>query len=179
MKETGIIMSGNHPTLILDGRKTQTRRTNGLKEINQNPDDWLTSNHYVDKDWIFLLKSTGEPKWVKCPYGQVGDRLWVREAHAYICNPDPESDDGVVLYKASADEVQLGIYKWRPSIHMHKWASRITKETALLRVERLRDISAADAQAEGGYTVAEFIQLFLKINHLPNDANPWNWVIGW
>lgn len=88
-----------------------------------------------------------------CPFGQAGDRLWVREsfAHIYRGNAAPASrrpDD--VAYMADGLTPDASVYgSWKPSIHMPRWASRITLEITGLRVERLQDITEADAIAEG------------------------------
>jgi len=88
-----------------------------------------------------------------CPYGPTGDRLWVREnfAHIYHDNSLPERrsfED--VAYMADGYGIDIGAYgSWKPSIHMPRWASRITLEITSVRVERLQDISEADAMAEG------------------------------
>ncbi len=180
MKEYPIIMSGNHPKLILDGIKTQTRRV-----IKPQPK--------VTLSW----KTDGI---IKFPYGQVGDRLWVRETHyrwgLWAKNGIAKAGRQKWTFKAvsntvgglrfpdnnppfgSNDRTLMGWHK-RPSIFMPRWASRITLEITEVRVEHLRDISEADAKAEGGYTIEEFIDLFIRINHLPADADPWNWVLGW
>jgi hypothetical protein len=132
---------------------------------------------------------------VRCPYGQPGDRLWVREAWSR------DEEDGALFYRADvgtgneADDWQRNIYegasgyRWKPSIFMPRWASRILLEVTAVRVERLQDISEADAIAEGapwaacgapqeGSHKAGFAQLWESING-PNswDANPWVWVI--
>ncbi len=192
MKETPIIMSGNHPKLVLDGTKTRTRRV--IK-----PQPRLMGNQFAIKYYnspkIGVTEEGAVPQtWLEygCPYGQVGDRLWVRETHkftafgfalnAYIEYKDGEKKDVTTYIKDGTmvyNQGQPNEHKWRPSIHMPRWASRIERIISLLKVERLRDISEADAQAEGGYTIEEFITLYLKINHLPEDADPWNWVIGW
>ncbi|GAF80987.1 unnamed protein product, partial [marine sediment metagenome] len=77
MKETGIIMSGNHPKLILDGLKTQTRRTWGLREINANPDYWRVRPSGWQGIWEFYASdpTSDSARLKSCPYGQVGDRL--------------------------------------------------------------------------------------------------------
>ncbi|MGA7781148.1 MAG: hypothetical protein WCA85_26045 [Paraburkholderia sp.] len=137
----------------------------------------------------------------KCPYGTPGDRLWVREtfAHMYRGNAAPETrcDDDVV-YRAdgfSHDEYAYG--SWKPSIHMPRWASRITLEVTGVRVERLCDISEQDAAAEGmvprwpdGVEIRHdcssnmcrdlFRTLWDGLNAGRGygwDANPWVWVV--
>ena len=205
-KETGIIMSGNHPTLILNGEKTQTRRTYGLEEINRYPDRYSKPmiNQGVDGNWYawFLDKESSIPMGAKCPYGGLEDLLWVREtwavhwmfddlkpskiipSGAYFTN-DLIVKDSSRWYKASGDEPVSGACvashkgKWRPSIFMPRWVSRVERIIVLSRVERLRDISVADAKAEGGYSAEEYILAFLQLNHLPEGSNPWLWAIGW
>jgi len=192
MKETGIICSGNHPKLILDDLKTMTRRTRGLEKINECPDDWKLwygeQGKNVRNGWLRLCKADMQPVDIKCPYGQVGDRLWVMETWSVTkeWNDIPPSLLNQFLdihYKDGSFTHEIHAFfeqgKWRPSIHMPRWASRIERIITLLRVERLRAISEADAKAEGGYSIEEFIELFLRLNHLPKDVNPWNWVIGW
>ncbi len=124
MKETGIIMSGDHPRKILDLLKTQTRRTYGLEKINENPDLWIKATPVSHTDlWRFEGKDN-ELLIVKCPYGQVGSRLWCKQNYfildEYLLG---ESD---ILYRLTDDriyailtmEVQDGRYKtdnWSPS----------------------------------------------------------------
>lgn len=129
MKERPVIFNSEMVRAILDGRKTQTRRI--AKADN--------SNHLLG-----------------CPFGQVGDRLWVRETfaafdadwkhpgkpHDLRAGPWPN-----VVYPASVAKIPDGTC--RPSIHMPRWASRITLEITAVRVERLNDISEEDAEAEG------------------------------
>jgi hypothetical protein len=86
----------------------------------------------------------------RCPYGQPGDELWVRESWEW--NGDlpvfEQIRSGKVWYKADPKSTNPSI-RWRPSIHMPRWASRITLEVVSVRVERLKDISEQDALAEG------------------------------
>ncbi len=186
MKETPIIMSGNHPKLILDGIKTQTRR--------------VIKKDIVTKNAIASIIRGGELGFTNCPYGQVGDRLWVREKALYwtggaggtsgvVYTDDSQiphllEDNNTLLMARETTNILegepvLGKWQWKPSIFMPRWASRIERIIILLRAERLRAISEADAKAEGGYTIEEFIKMFLHLNHLSEDANPFNWVIGW
>lgn len=126
-----------------------------------------------------------------CSYGRPGDRLWVRETHSFV--PDSEEPAGCsqVLYAASGE----GPYgKWRPSIHMPRWASRILLEIVSVRVERLQNISEADAGTEGvqewargacaagnplGLTNVGYFSKLWEQTYGPEswDANPWVWVV--
>lgn len=131
---------------ILAGRKTQTRR------IVNGSTDMLECG-------IFPL----EPELTKCKYGREGDRLWVKETAIIApkrfaddpdgsCIQDADGDPRYIQYTATHPNTEAaGWYKLKktPSIFMPRWASRITLEIVAVRVERLQDISEADAIAEG------------------------------
>jgi len=194
MKETGIIMSGDHPRKILDNLKTQTRRTYGLEKINEFPDAWTlapTGHDEEKKAWLFWQKYTGQGFYIKCPYGHIGDLIWGREAWA------KHPRFGTLLYRADGEKYEdafgYGIWKptWTPSIHMPRKASRISRPISLLRPERLQDISWDDAVAEAvscelTLTADDPIEAFAWVWDSLNakrgygwDKNPWVWVIGW
>lgn len=193
MKERPILFSAPMVRAILDGRKTQTRRP--VKGASGQPYTGDVTNFGT------------------CKFGQPGDRLWVREAWG-ITNMTRLNDGArhdQVTYRAGklvhrsediptpidfsnwptswADDFIPDNKKWRPSIHMPRWASRITLEITGVRVERLQDISERDAWAEGcegfdddvsggksGYS--EFAELWESINGPGSwDANPWVWVV--
>lgn len=135
---------------ILNGEKTVTRRI-------VNPD-------WVQSDRAPLETSAGEFYfWCsgtrKCPYGEPGERLWVREAwiaDAQVNSIAPRelSQGEPIFYPADGHLRQAGCSmisrgKCRPSIHMPRWASRILLEITAVRVERLQDISDEQARAEG------------------------------
>lgn len=139
MKERGMLFSGSMVMALLDGRKTQTRRivkNHNFSIVNGRP-------HYAKLDGSFY----------DCPYGVAGDRIWVRETWSgprleeRARNPKHPMD--VVTYRADAGRHEQEVTSWRRSIHMPRWASRITLEITEVRVERLQDISEEDAQAEG------------------------------
>lgn len=151
MKERGILLSAPMVRALLEGRKSQTRRV-------------LRPGQRVEVDrqgypFVAVRHSCGwERRVVPCPYGQPGDRLWVRETWAGW----PNADGSVtVAYRASCnnDEFDLvesdgalarvEVVRWRPAIHMPRWASRITLELTDVRVQRAQDISQEDAMAEG------------------------------
>jgi hypothetical protein len=102
-----------------------------------------------------------------CPYGTPGDFLWVKEGHGFMWDDDlfacvvyradgtkmkptglSEEDGYCFADLAERGDAECG-WKWRPSIHMYRWASRITLEVTEVRVERVLDISKEDAIAEG------------------------------
>ena len=133
MKARPILFSTPMVKALLDGRKTQTRR------IIKNPDDGVsTCISENDNPPVFCF--TKENRWIPrpCPYGKVGDILWVRETWGI--------KDNKILYAADAGEKPA---RWSPSIHMFKDNSRLTLEITNVRVERLQEITEIDAIAEG------------------------------
>lgn len=128
---------------ILEGRKTQTRRV-------VKPPFEFVGKTLMRPDGTGGLVCTYRSPYL-CPYGIPGDRLWVRETwaapHAYDGMP-PRMIPGEVNWHYAATEERGGLL-WRTSIHMPRVACRITLEVVSDRVERLHDISEADAIAEG------------------------------
>ncbi|MFZ5667986.1 MAG: hypothetical protein ACOY4K_00690 [Pseudomonadota bacterium] len=165
MKARPILFSGPMVRALLDGRKTQTRRivkpqppaeeaffgstfgldraiADGIKMYSQN-DYGRLPKHPTDWELIGsvgVARNAGFPKRYRCPYGQPGDLLYVRETWA-------SDGQGGVRYYATDDVHELR--RKRASIHMPRWASRLTLEITDVRVERLQDISEVDAIAEG------------------------------
>jgi len=214
MKERPILFSGAMVRAILAGTKTQTRRV--VKHCITGPNlpanifDW---HHQKTGDWLgahgggieFGMTSAAR----LCPYGQPGDRLYVREAWAF------DEEDNRILYRSDDNEETkewdqaraesgLSKYRWRPSIHMPRAVSRILLEIVSVRVERLQDISDADAIAEGiernaeyptlwkrgdlhgdqnimkstGFPKLAYRSIWEQINgHESWSANPWIWVV--
>ncbi len=170
MTERGMIFNAEMVRAILAGRKTQTRRimkvqpesnqlgllliTDSTKHSDIGKYHWAesnaTGNHVRSK--LFL-----------CPFGAVGDRIWVREgffpAPLEMQSEPPRKTmwniayrDGMQMEKLAPAEYNPTIYnyeRWTPSIHMPRWASRILLEITDVRVERLNAISEEDARAEG------------------------------
>lgn len=161
MRDHPIIFSAPMVLALLAGRKTQTRRL-AWRDPLPVPDDardyWLARGAKVsgadDTDTRLA--------WMPSPWQRVkpGDRLWVREnwkpvpASAYRCSegvqqtPNPGDPDEAAVYGAGWDR-STGGAPWRPSIHMPRWASRLTLSVTDVRVQRLQEISEADAEAEG------------------------------
>lgn len=160
MKETGIIMSGDHPLKCQDGSKTMTRRV--IKKPNWfggNPKSTIGSGGiYSMGDISAEIKYYNEhgPNPRGCPYGQVGDRLWVREKYAIKPQYDKLSVTEVVELYGKPQDIWYDSLtecfwtgKTRPSIFMPRWASRITLEITEVRAERVQEISEADVIKEG------------------------------
>lgn len=190
MKERPILFSAPMVRAILGGTKTQTRRI-----IKPQPEArW---NHVGGSAFCTGGHDRGDDcdgdVVLSCPYGQLGDRLWVRETWA-------KQPNGQAIYCAdlNSDGVSRWAATWKPSIHMPRWASRILLEIVSVRVERLQDISEDDAQAEGiayserfcGYCIGEaehfnshdprqsYFSLWEAINGAGSViANPWVWVV--
>ena len=173
MKERPILFNGDMVRAILDGRKTQTRRM--VKHIPDlgDPDSWCHKSN--DKAFAEIVGDYAR----YCPFGKVGDRLWVREA---FVKPDHGEDN--IAYRASEYE---DTFRWTPSIHMPRWASRITLEITDVRVERLQKIDDRSAGQEGAMyykysgpycdsAKMVFKQLWDSI-YKNWDENPWVWVV--
>lgn len=216
MRERPIRLSAHEVRALLAGTKTQTRRAFSERTMKMMRDAAALGevSHFMaegrlEKHDLAYIKQFS-------PYGQPGEQLWVRESWAVgniydsvppskICDwlsPGTKHEKAPcgVAYPASGGCVGL---KARPSIHMPRWASRITLEITGVRVERLQDISEADAWAEGLETaegeldedaifamargmpgrtfeaaVPSFAVLWESINGAGSwDANPWVWVV--
>jgi hypothetical protein len=187
MKERPILFNGEMVRAILDGRKTQTRR------IIKAP---VLCNHEYRWKWnqngeFYRFDTDNYPEVaggfdIRCPYGQPGDRLWVRETWAM-------SGYERVEYRAfPADGTDFrSVSKWKPSIHMPRKYSRISLLVKDNRVERVQDISVEDIIAEGLSTTLrdhdacchlkeQFQLLWDSISEKRVygwSKNPWVWVV--
>jgi len=215
MKSRPILFSAPMVRANLEGRKTQTRRM--VKGVT------ITKRffHHGENQISFMCKegigwcSTETAFLEKCPYGVPGDELWVKETLHWKCTRLDEhcTESGHVYAATPPDDWVVEFVDQKllpkrniPSIHMPRWASRLTLRVLSVRVERLQDISEADCKAEGiteraaavgrdggvwfteggerfyeeiGYRVA-YRQLWESINGPGSwDANPWVWVIGY
>lgn len=211
MTERPILFSGPMVRALLDDSKTQTRRVVKPQfaadaiPVEMPATDpaggWVVPGH----SGVWWCDAAANPDDVRrCPYGQPGDRLWVRETHAPRVDClgawDRSMQEGFnrmgaedICYSATTTPRDW-VGKWRPSIHMPRWASRITLEVTGVRVERLQDISDSDALAEGvdewrrgacssenpyGYSPADYFRLLWSQINGPDSwgADPWVWVV--
>lgn len=226
MKERPILFSAPMVRAILDGSKTQTRRiVKGVKHfpefgsavgmvggawrygspaglgLAERGDCWSVT---LDADHLKRMCTQEAYGWgagAGCPYGPPGDRLWVRETwstHACFDGVPPAKLTTRSLHYWADGEIKTG--KGRPSIHMPRWASRITLEITGVRVERLQDISIQDAKAEGAWgpddSIVDKVATYFGIDVLAANprlafqmlwesingpdswqANPWVWAI--
>ncbi len=190
-REKPILFNAEMVRAILDGRKTQTRRI----MFPKNPPP-------TDQRFIYDAQGLGRVEReykgtpvvteyydVRCQLGDAGGRLYVREAWGRDCLlAQPfcfeRKHKECIVYRADAmtsEGKRSWNGKWRPSIHMPRWASRLTLEIADVRVERLLSISDADKLAEGATPDVPFGTVWKKINTKPGirwEDNPWCWVIG-
>lgn len=201
MKERPILFSGPMVRAILEGRKTQTRRVVKRTDSGRVKAVGSARNWHLD-----------DPNAIKaCPYGLPGDRLWVREAWAVEKSLDRLAPskfhrwatwfkaDGAYLANTPTRGFHTGRPKgkWRSSLQMPRWASRITLEITDVRVERLNAISPVDTWAEGvefeilaGPAMSKSTSLMIEgVNAFRNlwesingpgswADNPWVWVVS-
>lgn len=217
MKDRPIIMSGPMVRALLAGTKTQTRRVikpqpdyRGPRGCMDDPTCWGWESEGGQHIGI-VPPPPGDTSYDQHyqPLYQRGDRLYVRETWGVGTRPDPiqgwrdgieyradeaylqgEWDDLPLRSVVTPDGVCLGDYeqRWRPSIHMPRWASRITLTVEHVKIERVQDISGDDCIAEGawpsdkrelgksGEAIKAFCALWGSLNAGRGygwDANPW------
>ncbi len=201
MGERPILFSAPMVRAILEGRKTVTRRVvRDAKPLAADVTDfggWVANDAAVLEEGVRALRR---------PYGEPGDRLWVRETWGVLYESTARDD------KEAIEDARRGMpwacityptrslhtaspTRWRPSIHMPRWASRITLEVVDVRVERLNAIDEDDARREGfdanPYALADgtideamsitardnFAALWDSLNgdRAPWSSNPWVW----
>ena len=223
MKERPILFSWAMIRALLAGTKTQTRRVVKPQPVKSSgthrgyplalmANDWAWPHPRTSGATTISNRPNGPLGWeIHCPYGQPGDRLWVRENGWERPERTPnmmrEGADTWDRYYFDADgyddpadreQLRQWGFKRRHSIHMPRWASRLTIEITGVRVERLQDISEADAIAEGVTAVSSggvtlftttgvncfqtakdaYAALWESINGPGSwDANPWVWVV--
>lgn len=210
MTERPILFSDPMVRALIGGRKTQTRRAvkPQPKSIGYRP---LLSFNQGRAEFSFGPddRDARGLRWWRCPYGQPGDLLWVREAHAIVPRTAFAASEGVQQTLRPGDDHDAAIYRvgwdrsrpsggWKPSIHMPRWASRLTLEVTDVRLERLADCSETDAVAEGVewcapgmWSVAPnlpiignnprdvYFDLWAHINGEASRAsNPWVWAVS-
>ncbi len=195
MRERPILFNGAMVRAILAGQKTQTRRV-----MKHQPQSVLVPGV---GPMLAVQKAKGTDRWLwpnardqvigECPFGKLGDRLWVREAHAIFPTHGQRRTDGRrwgpwdgLPTTVSADGKQIAYYRsgfdrcdpgrWRPSIHMPRWVCRLVLEITAVRVERLHAISEADAIAEGAPALPETSELRWQhyVPHARGFINLWN-----
>jgi len=207
MKETGMLFTSPMVRAILEGRKTQTRRV--VKGVGHDNCIALRKPRKT-KAGVFT-HAMDAPKLGLCPCGKPGDRIYVRETFVQGYKEDPETG-AVRYYDEEGNDIPMTTWyratdggitwcdddgwetnvPWKPAIHMPKALARIWLEITGVRVERLQDISEADALAEGARfelasidsvrigATASFLSGFRNIWESTGgdwDANPWVWAI--
>ncbi|WP_213160011.1 hypothetical protein [Pseudomonas aeruginosa] len=186
-RERPILFNDQMVRAILEGRKTVTRRV-----MKPQPTPSKSGGHYwpcnVHQSMLHVERElqNGEGCWcglaeAACPFGEPGDRLWVRETFADIgCR---------LTFRADLEDgAHCSVTRWTPSLHMPRWASRILLEITAVRVERLHDITPNQCIAEGAWrekdkelgrgqeAIAAFADLWRSTGG-DWDANPWVWVV--
>lgn len=208
MKQRPILFNGAMVRAVLGGSKTQTRRM--MKHQPPFDEQLLTrlfhttvidrNGYYQPGKEVFGAYTT-DGEWTStCPYGEVGDQLWVRETWRTDDSLNDKSpsmfSNWPVKYEADGKELAHGAFfgntngKTRVSIHMPRWASRITLEITKIRAERLQDITEENARAEGasgGYgAIPNYQHSATPLEHFKHiweatggdwGGNPWVWVI--
>lgn len=210
MIERGMIFNSKMVCALLDGRKTQTRRPVKFPVHDKTLGCELAGNELAGElsEGNYLNSAFGKPGdrlWVRETWAILGNEDgccidWEEN----LCKADERS--AARIYRASCEQ-RTGNYglrsipddadwkphtkdhqfegAWRPSIHMPRWASRITLEITGIRVERLRNMTQEDARAEGVIAASGPMEAGLAFRELWDSiygveswqTNPWVWVI--
>lgn len=188
MKDKPIIFSPPMAKSVHDGSKTVTRRLDGLKQINENPDNWDLSNAGTDPEAnLFTFRSTfrntnGDISYltIKCPFGPAGRKMWVREKHCIAPDTVKVIYFADYLPDASGMETTVSLMggRWKPSIHMFRADSRMDLLVLDIAPERLLRCVRDDLRKEGVSGESEFKGLWVSLNGKQSwDLNPWVWRI--
>lgn len=187
--EPQILFTEENVRLIYSGEKIETRR------IMKNQPPPGSSFEFADGVWWRMFDGSAQSTNIRCPYGRVGDTLWVRETwqllhqvdgriecwlrktHGKIPKKKPEGWS--VVYRAEHPEHVASTVTWRPNLFMPRWACRLLLRVEGLRAERLHDITDEGARAEGMPDVGAYRNLWDEINsdRLAWASNPWIWVV--
>lgn len=225
MKERPILFSPRLVREIRAGRKSQTRRemrdqpttVHDVQRLSGSSYGWrsnsdLSGSLCSGQDFrvvgpVWAVRDLGGPTVIRCPFGSIGDRLWVREPWRVSKKHDGQKPSELeprsmtVVYEAGGscanqpsgewvhcdrpdgkDEPPIWIGKYRHARFMPRWCSRITLEITDIRAEELHNISYQDAEAEGFQGAdarAEFLDVWQQINGEESlRANPWVWAIS-
>jgi len=158
VKESPILMTPENAQKCHVGTKTQTRRI-----VKEHPPYLYVEPDYDERGAVVLSVDRETGSYAEySPYGVVGDTLWVREAWADLRGKGfgvPCAYKGIEDAESKRCREENGI-KWRPAIHMPRWACRTVLEITEIRVERLQDITEKDAQAEGCHSIAKWHDTF-------------------
>lgn len=188
MKERPIIMGAESVTAIIKDYKTHTRRV-----IKPQPPvggsiywDVIRDGHAIS--WKYLDENGETLGPLRCPYGQVGDRLWVKEK--IRCVGHDSVGEFVWLYEDGTTKGQQVVHeyqdsRWRSPLFMPRALSRLTLEIVSINAERLQDITNEGAAAEGIVFgcdsrdhFADYWDTINAARGYPWASNPWVWDIG-
>lgn len=164
MSERPILFNDAMVRAVLSGAKMQTRRPVLVGGAPVHHDRTEGAWRKLRDGWAWVVENDVRGGVYPCPFGAPGDRLWVRECWG-PCR-------GGLVYRADDHAAKVrgpDGGRWRPSIHMPRWASRLTLRVTDVRVERVQDITEDDARAEG---ITGPHNVGYPAFHLPGDSKP-------
>lgn len=192
IKQTPMIMSGPMVRSLLADKKTETRRLNGLDEINKNPSYWELVDINIKEPERFLFasfrkKSDGSIWGVKSPYGARGDLIWIRENLSLYATIEPATGKKglAAYYQAGGGDGQTWVWNGRTDIdtvsciHMPKENSRFVLEIDSVEIQKLSDITSESACREGLSCITKDGGITVKWGIPDKDGHPGSDNYGW